>query len=213
MKLYRHYKNKPYRYIGTAKHSETLEDVVIYECLYENDLGKHWVRPKDMFFSDVEVSGQKTPRFRPIPLKIDTVTEIEEKHRRLIAPVAEAVFGEPWNEAWFQARFRNHTKYCLHVASVDGRAIAYKLGYELDDRTFYSWEGGVLSEFRRLGVASALMKAQHEWCRAQGYKKIETKSQNRFKEMLILNLKSGFEVIGTHLAEKDKIKIILEKNL
>ncbi len=31
MKLFRHYKNKPYKYIGTAKHSETLEDMVIYE--------------------------------------------------------------------------------------------------------------------------------------------------------------------------------------
>jgi hypothetical protein len=42
MKLYNHYKNKPYKYIGEAKHSETLEDVVIYETRYENKIGKLW---------------------------------------------------------------------------------------------------------------------------------------------------------------------------
>ena len=40
MKLYHHYKNKPYTYLGLARHSETLEEMVIYETRYENDRGK-----------------------------------------------------------------------------------------------------------------------------------------------------------------------------
>ena len=52
-----------YRVIGIAKHSETLEELVIYECLYENPESKVWVRPKKMFLEKVLVGGKKVSRF------------------------------------------------------------------------------------------------------------------------------------------------------
>jgi hypothetical protein len=59
--LYRHYKGKPYRVVGLARHSETLEPLVVYEALYgERGL---WVRPATMFVELVEVNGQRVPRF------------------------------------------------------------------------------------------------------------------------------------------------------
>lgn len=61
--LYRHYKNKMYRAIDVVRHSETLEELVLYEALYENQNGKLWVRPKAMFLEDVVVEGKKLPRF------------------------------------------------------------------------------------------------------------------------------------------------------
>lgn len=64
--IYQHYKGKLYRYRGTARHSETLEELVLYEALYENKLGKIWVRPKSMFFENIEVDGKLVPRFRKI---------------------------------------------------------------------------------------------------------------------------------------------------
>ena len=60
---YRHYKGNEYRVIGVAKHSETLEPLVVYETLYENPEGKLWVRPLTMFVETVEVNGKKVPRF------------------------------------------------------------------------------------------------------------------------------------------------------
>jgi|APSaa5957512493_1039668.scaffolds.fasta_scaffold05337_4 hypothetical protein len=60
---YRHYKGKDYLVLGVAKHSETLEDVVVYTCLHENDLSPLWVRPLEMFTGDVEVDGKTVPRF------------------------------------------------------------------------------------------------------------------------------------------------------
>lgn len=58
---YKHYKGNEYEVIGLAKHSETLEDLVVYKALY----GEHglWVRPLKMFVEDVDVDGAKTPRF------------------------------------------------------------------------------------------------------------------------------------------------------
>ena len=61
--LYEHYKGKRYRVIGVAKHSETLEELVVYEALYENELSKLWVRPRAMFEDEVEVNGRRVPRF------------------------------------------------------------------------------------------------------------------------------------------------------
>ncbi|MFA6215476.1 MAG: DUF1653 domain-containing protein [Patescibacteria group bacterium] len=62
--IYQHYKNKNYRVIGVAKHSETLEELVVYEALYNNQVSKLWVRPKKMFLEKVEVDGKKMPRFK-----------------------------------------------------------------------------------------------------------------------------------------------------
>ena len=63
--IYKHNKSgKKYRMIGIAKHSETLEDLVIYESLSENEVSKLWVRPLSMFEEKVELNGQKVPRFK-----------------------------------------------------------------------------------------------------------------------------------------------------
>ncbi len=59
--LYKHFKGNNYKVIGVAKHSETLEDCVVYEAQYgERGL---WVRPAKMFLENVEVDGKMVPRF------------------------------------------------------------------------------------------------------------------------------------------------------
>lgn len=62
--LYEHYKGMPYRVHEIVVHSETLEELVYYECLYENERGKFWVRPKEMFLSNVIIDGKERPRFK-----------------------------------------------------------------------------------------------------------------------------------------------------
>lgn len=59
--IYQHYKGQKYKVIDVARHSESLESMVIYQALY----GDHgiWVRPFDMFVENVELSGVSTPRF------------------------------------------------------------------------------------------------------------------------------------------------------
>ncbi|MBI5655235.1 DUF1653 domain-containing protein [Candidatus Uhrbacteria bacterium] len=61
---YRHYSGKAYKVIGIGKHSETLEDMVIYEALYDNQLSKIWIRPVAMFTEIVPwPDGNSRPRF------------------------------------------------------------------------------------------------------------------------------------------------------
>lgn len=58
---YRHYKGNDYLVIGLARHSETLEPLVVYQPLYgERDL---WVRPAAMFTETITHAGTRVPRF------------------------------------------------------------------------------------------------------------------------------------------------------
>lgn len=61
---YRHYKGKEYEVIGIAKHSETLEELVVYKALYGE--GQLWVRPLKIFLDEVEIVGKKISRFSPV---------------------------------------------------------------------------------------------------------------------------------------------------
>ena len=61
---YQHFKGKKYEVIGTAKHSETLEEFVIYKALYGKK--KLWIRPKNNFLEKVEFKGKKVKRFELI---------------------------------------------------------------------------------------------------------------------------------------------------
>ncbi|MEZ4555498.1 MAG: DUF1653 domain-containing protein [Caldilineaceae bacterium] len=69
---YRHYKGKHYRVLGTARHSETEEELVVYRQLY-GEFGL-WVRPAAMFAETVTVDGAEQPR-SPLPTDFaDSIT-------------------------------------------------------------------------------------------------------------------------------------------
>jgi hypothetical protein len=58
---YRHFKGNEYEVIGIARHSETLEEMVVYRALYGE--GGLWVRPAEMWNEIVEREGKIFPRF------------------------------------------------------------------------------------------------------------------------------------------------------
>ena len=60
---YRHFKGSEYEVIGTARHSETLEEMVVYRALYGE--GGLWVRPAAMWSETVERDCYCGPRFIP----------------------------------------------------------------------------------------------------------------------------------------------------
>lgn len=68
--VYRHYKGNQYEVVGFAKHSETLEDMVIYKALYGE--GGTWVRPLSMWENPIEVDGKTVKRFEYVGENGDT---------------------------------------------------------------------------------------------------------------------------------------------
>ncbi|MEC8221341.1 MAG: DUF1653 domain-containing protein [Nanoarchaeota archaeon] len=73
--IYSHYKGKEYEVLGVARHSETLEELVVYKALYSIDeFGEEFkgepifVRPKEMFEEEIELNGKKLKRFEFVDL-------------------------------------------------------------------------------------------------------------------------------------------------
>ena len=68
--LYRHYKGGEYEVLGAARHSETLEPLVVYRPLY--NASGWWVRPHAMFFGEVWLDGRRVPRFARLDRQTDS---------------------------------------------------------------------------------------------------------------------------------------------
>lgn len=124
-------------------------------------------------------------------------------HRQILGPLSARRFRD---------RLRGQRGRLLLVALVDDRVVGYKFGYQDRPGRFYSWLGGVHPDFRRQGVASALMRHQHRLLRRAGYREVRCHTRNRFRGMLILSLLHGFEIIGT-VAGAGELRLILRKLL
>ena len=64
--LYKHYTGNVYEVIGVAKHSETLEEMVVYKATYQAEGQNLWVRPLKLFLETIIVNGQSVKRFEKI---------------------------------------------------------------------------------------------------------------------------------------------------
>jgi len=73
---YRHFKGNEYSVVGIARHSETLEEHVVYRQEY-GDYGL-WVRPRQMFSETVTVDGKEMPRFQPLGSSSEQVRDSVE---------------------------------------------------------------------------------------------------------------------------------------
>ncbi|PNQ74701.1 GNAT family N-acetyltransferase [Hanstruepera neustonica] len=105
----------------------------------------------------------------------------------------------------------------LNVFSVlafnNGKLIGFKIGYPKNQEIFYSWIGGVKTQYRSQGVGKTLAELQEVHAKHFGFQKLQTKSMNRFKPMMILNLKNGFNITKVYTNEKGQTKIVFEKDL
>ncbi|WP_047982348.1 GNAT family N-acetyltransferase [Ornithinibacillus contaminans] len=127
-----------------------------------------------------------------------------------IVALHTTVFGESDD---LPGRMSEKPNLRIDVAIDDEKLVGYKIGYALNREQFYSWLGGVDPGYRNKGIASELMKQQHEFIRESGYYSVQTKTKNQWRSMLILNIKSGFYIIGTFTDSLGEPKIILEKKL
>ncbi|WP_316569127.1 GNAT family N-acetyltransferase [Neobacillus sp. YIM B06451] len=111
------------------------------------------------------------------------------------------------------AKMDGKPKLLFNLALDGQKVVGYKIGYELDQTKFYSWLGGVHPAYRNHGIASTLMHQQHNYLKQNGYTSVQTKTMNKWHGMLILNIKSGFNIVETYTDKNARHKVILEKNL
>jgi len=123
------------------------------------------------------------------------------------------IFESPFALDKIKQRVSGKDAFLSIHSYADGRIVGFKTGFSLGSGLFYSWIGGVDPEHRNLGLAKRMMLLQHQKLKALGFVRVQTKTQNRFREMIILNLKSGFEIVDTFVEEGKGFQILLEKRL
>lgn len=122
-------------------------------------------------------------------------------------------FGGLHNLADLQQRVGPSACHLL-IAEIGGQPAGFKLGYQTQEKVFYSWLGGVLPAFRRHGVARALLAEQERWAQAQGYRQMRVKTRNRFQAMLMMLIGYHYQIV--QLEKKGEVadyRLLLEKTL
>lgn len=113
-----------------------------------------------------------------------------------IAGLCHVLFPD-FTDAYLMDRLPTVTGLAMVAAhGSDGALLGFKLGYARSSDVFYSWLGGIHPSIRRQGVGRQLMQLQHSWARERGYAFVETRTRTSNNAMIILNLQSGFHIVG-----------------
>jgi putative acetyltransferase len=218
---YRHYKGGEYEVLGVARHSETLEALVVYRPLY-NATG-WWVRPHAMFFGTVDVDGRTVPRFARIDpvgpgarvgglgAADPTATDLDIREDDLSAPATRALLR--LHLAGMHANSPPGTSYALDDAGLRDPAVT----------VWSAWAGGSIAgmvalktlapgwgelksmrthpDFLRRGVGARLLEHVIGVARSRGLRRLslETGTAAAFEPALALYRRRGFvdgEIFG-----------------
>lgn len=135
-----------------------------------------------------------------------------ETDQQILIDLYSTIF-EDAETVFFMDRLKSKEKICSIIAFQKDLPVGFKVGYRYNEDTFYSWVGGVLPDYRRGGIAKKLAQKQELWAKSNRFLKLRTKSMNRFKPMMILNLKNGFNIISVYTNDSDQTKVVFEKDL
>jgi ribosomal protein S18 acetylase RimI-like enzyme len=122
-------------------------------------------------------------------------------------------FINPYSEEVYSERLQDKPHLIL-IAESERQSVGFKVGYQKDSDIFYSWMGGVLPDYRRMNIATALADGMEAWAKDSGYSKIFFKTRNRLTVMLHFSLGRGFMI--TDIIRQEEIgehRIVLEKSL
>ena len=106
-------------------------------------------------------------------------------------------------------------KYLALIAEIDNQLVGFKIGYDrFKNGSFYSWMGGVLPKFRRMGVAYSLANFQEKWTAENEFSSILLKTRKKHDEMIAFSLNRGFIITEeTQITPAEETRIWMEKSL
>ena len=122
-------------------------------------------------------------------------------------------FNSPYKIEEYKKRCAE--KYLSLIAEIDNQSVGFKIGYDrFNDGSFYSWMGGVLPKFRRMGVAYSLANFQEKWAAENGFSSILLKTRQKHDEMIAFSLNRGFIITEeTQIVLDEGTRIWMEKSL
>src|SRR3712207_3301408 len=114
------------------------------------------------------------------------ITEVGPAEYPLIRVLRDTIFAEFSHRyaTTFEEGIEGRQDVLALMAHLEGNPVGYKIGYRDRPRSYYSWSGGVLKDYRGSGVARRMQHWQHAWLRARGYHFVRFTSFNKFRPML-----------------------------
>lgn len=129
MNYFRHYKGKYYRMLSEARHSETLEEMVVYQALYGEQTV--WVRPKAMFFENVSLAdGSVVRRFAPCS-EAEALASVAPAPDPAIAVLTDVLFAEFKDKGYVAEDFSGGCSLCGEANEFLLDAICVKITQSL----------------------------------------------------------------------------------
>ena len=122
-------------------------------------------------------------------------------------------FNSPYEIKEYKKRCAG--KHLALIAEIDNQPVGFKIGYDrFKNGSFYSWMGGVLPKFRRMGVAYFLANFQEKWAAENVFNSIILKTRKKHDEMIAFSLNRGFIIIEeTQITPVEETRIWMEKSL
>jgi len=142
--------------------------------------------------------------------------EIKEGKLEVAFKVAEQIpeFEKLYSKSDFESRLIN-IKNLIIIAYYNNMPIGFKIGYETPSKKyFYSWMGGVLSKYRKSGVAQLLMNYQEDWAKQNNYERVLVKTRKKHLAMVKFLEKNNYYEMGVLTYDPiSETRILYEKQL
>ncbi|MEP2274284.1 MAG: GNAT family N-acetyltransferase [Reichenbachiella sp.] len=143
-----------------------------------------------------------------VKIRIGTIKEVVAISQKV------PEFGRPHGTEVYEQRLKDKMNL-IAIAEMQNQLVGFKVGYDkFNNKSFYTWMGGVIPQFRKSGVAKALAQFQEGFAKANGFVSIVLKTRNKHKNMLCFAISSGFDII--EIEEKPDVsenRILLRKKL
>ncbi len=122
-------------------------------------------------------------------------------------------FNSPYKIEEYKKRCAG--KYLVLIAEIDNQSVGFKIGYDrFNNGSFYSWMGGVLPKFRRMGVAYSLANFQEKWATKNKFSSILLKTRQKHDGMIAFSLNRGFIITEeTQITPAKETRIWMQKLL
>ena len=131
--------------------------------------------------------------------------ELTDEILDMVYPLYQNIFQDSYDLSVLKERSQNKNHYLSLIVFDGSNPVAMKLGFE-EEGYFHSWIGGVLKNYRNQGIATSLTEKQHAWAKAKGFTQVKTHTNHKFNNMLIHNIRNGFEIVDIKIRPQDGIK-------
>lgn len=125
-----------------------------------------------------------------------TIDTLSPDDTATIAHLYNSVFRPAHDPDWFARRLDGRMRPLIRVARIENDAVGFYIGFELKPTTHYGWLLGVVSDFRRAGIGTQLMRSAIDWARNQGYRYSRFEVPNAVRHFLHFGIAEGFDIVG-----------------